>query len=66
MEQKSFHLHQLFIELKLVNYSVTKPKDLVDKYSNNLSSLLHKHLADLFKSSGSRQVSSKKKENLKI
>jgi hypothetical protein len=52
MEQKSFRLHQLFIKLKLVNYSVTKPKDLVYKYSNNLSSLLHKNLADLPQSSG--------------
>jgi len=62
MEQKSFRLHQLFIELKLVNYFVTKPKDLVNKYSNSLSSLLHKHSADLFQSSGKPKPLQKRKK----
>jgi hypothetical protein len=62
MEQTSFRLHQLFIELKLVNYSVTKRKDLVDKYSNSLSSLLHKHFADLFQSSGKPKSPQKRKK----
>jgi hypothetical protein len=62
MEQTSFRLHQLFIELKLVNYSVTKPKDLVDKYSNSLSSLLHRYLADLSQSSGESKSPQKRKK----
>jgi len=62
MELKNFRLHQLFIELKLVNYSVTKPKDLVDKSSISLSSLLHKHFADLFQSSGKPKPLQKRKK----
>jgi hypothetical protein len=65
MEQKSLCLHQLFIELKLVNASVTKHKDLVDKSSNKLS-LYYANTLRIWTNPQAKPTLSKKEENLKI